>query len=415
MLRDAVVVAAVAVLTVQGLRRWYGDRYLVPSDSMQPILFGDPQLGDVVFVDKTVRADAVARGDLVVVADPLRPGHQLVKRIAASGDEKGKTWINIKNGDIYLGDSRQQMGREVKEPAAAMSRSVTWGLLGGGAYAMQVLDLRAVSTRSESAPATHAVVSSTGPWHLPPLESSLANVRSAFRIRAHDARHKNTDDGVLPPGVIGSNRPVDASYLDLQGERSATGDSTAVIDCGIEVQFQNQPSVVLGSIDSTDFITTFVWHASGNTVSIWLDGESIYNATNVLADEWRGKMTFGRLDGRDFIMLDDAYTLPIVIPGKATSPLPRTWVHLGVVGEVTATITSMRVFRDVFATRATHELGVGEPRWPILVEPGHWFLLGDNSFSSKDSRQIGSVPTSAFMGVPSYVIGPWSRARRLTP
>src|SRR5690606_5653493 len=98
MLRDALVVAAVSVLTVQGLRRWYGDRYLVPSDSMQPTLFGDPVRGDVVFVDKFASRNSVGRGDLVVVDYPQRPGHQLVKRIAASGDEKGKTWINIQNG-----------------------------------------------------------------------------------------------------------------------------------------------------------------------------------------------------------------------------------------------------------------------------------------------------------------------------
>jgi hypothetical protein len=30
-LRDAVLVAIVALLTVQALRRWCGDRYLVPS------------------------------------------------------------------------------------------------------------------------------------------------------------------------------------------------------------------------------------------------------------------------------------------------------------------------------------------------------------------------------------------------
>jgi hypothetical protein len=411
MLRDALVVAAVAVLTVQGLRRWYGDRYLVPSDSMEPILFGHPENGDVVFVDKTVSKDSVGRGDMVVIADPRRPGHQLVKRIAASGDEKGKTWLNIINGDIFLGDSRQQMVREVKEPAAAMARSVTWGLAGGSAEARNVLDLLAARGAGQQP----ASASETGPWLLPPVESSLANVRSAFRIRAHDARHKNIDDGVLPPGVIGTNRPVDATFVDLEGHRDDAGSSTAVIDCGMEVQFENRPDVVLGSIDNTDFTTTFVWLAASNTVAIWLDGESVHNATNVLAEEWRGKLTFGRLDGRDFIMLDDVYTLPIVIPGKATSPLPRTWVHLAVVGEVTAQISSLRVFRDVFATRIHHEISVGEPRWPILVEPGHWFLLGDNAFDSKDSRQIGAQPASSFMGVPTYVIGPWARARRLQP
>jgi signal peptidase I len=51
MLRDALVVAAVAVVAVQALRRFGGDRYVVPSDSMQPVLNGDSLHGDVVFVD----------------------------------------------------------------------------------------------------------------------------------------------------------------------------------------------------------------------------------------------------------------------------------------------------------------------------------------------------------------------------
>ena len=62
LLRDALIVAAVAVLTVQGLRRWYGDRYLVPSDSMQPVLYGDPIDGDVVFVYKLADASSCGPG-----------------------------------------------------------------------------------------------------------------------------------------------------------------------------------------------------------------------------------------------------------------------------------------------------------------------------------------------------------------
>ena len=42
MIRDALVVAVISALTVQGMRKWVGDRYLVPSDSMQPVLYGDP-------------------------------------------------------------------------------------------------------------------------------------------------------------------------------------------------------------------------------------------------------------------------------------------------------------------------------------------------------------------------------------
>ncbi|HIE71784.1 MAG TPA: hypothetical protein EYP98_17285 [Planctomycetes bacterium] len=94
--------------------------------------------------------------------------------------------------------------------------------------------------------------------------------------------------------------------------------------------------------------------------------------------------------------------------------MPRTWLHVGVIGAAPASLSSVRVFRDVYSTRL-EELSVGESRWPIRIEPGHWFLLGDNSFDSRDSRHIGAVATSAFLGVPTRVIGPWSRARVLTP
>ena len=139
--RDALLVAAVAVLTVQALRRFCGDRYVVPSGSMQPLLYGDPERGDVVYVDKLADAGSCARGDLVVVENPSSPDHQLVKRIAASGDDAA-CWIDILRGDIWLGENPQQLRRDVKEPRAAMAQSVTWATTAGGPDASAKLDLR---------------------------------------------------------------------------------------------------------------------------------------------------------------------------------------------------------------------------------------------------------------------------------
>ncbi len=48
LLRDAVLVASIAVVTFLGLGRWFGDYYRVPSGSMEPTLHGDATSGDIV-------------------------------------------------------------------------------------------------------------------------------------------------------------------------------------------------------------------------------------------------------------------------------------------------------------------------------------------------------------------------------
>ncbi|MFN3243153.1 MAG: S26 family signal peptidase [Planctomycetota bacterium] len=400
MLRDAVVVAAVAVLTVQALRRWCGDRYLVPSDSMQPVLYGDPEDGDVVYVDKLASAASCRRGDLVVVENPAMPGHQLVKRIAASGDD-ALCWIDILKGDIWLGESKDRMRREVKQPRAAMERSVTWAVAGDSRQAHEVLDMRAAEAVQD------------GPWVLPPMARGLADVRSGFRVGAHEVRHREPADGVLPRGTIGTSQPVDATFLDAKGVRSLGGDDVSVADCGMELALSKRPKVLLLSIDSSDFATTFVWNGEGNTLQVWVDGRVVSEQNGVLQESWNGEVAFGRLDGRDFVMLGPTHEFVLETPGVSLLPRPRTWLHVGVVGEEDARIDRLRVFRDVFSYREpVNSIGEQSP-WPKFVRKGHWFLLGDNAFDSRDSRQIGDVPIDNFLGKPTYVIGPWGRARKL--
>jgi len=399
-LRDAALVAVVAVLTVQALKRFCGDRYIVPSDSMQPLLYGDPQRGDVVFVDRMSAASSRRRGDLVVVDSPEREGHQLVKRIAASGDDP-LCWIDIVHGDIWLGENAQQMRREVKEPREAMSRSVTWARAGGAEPAARLLDLSAAT----SSPA--------GGWSLPPMAASVAVARAAFGAERHAARHRADVGRVLPGGTVGTARSVDASFLDMVGVRRRGGEDVAVADCGMTVRFEGAPEVVLLSIDSTDFTTTFVWNAAQNDFRVWVDGHIVVRRTDVLDSRWAGEVAFGRLDGRDFLLLDEDHSYALESPGQTLSSRPQTWLHVGVVDARPAHIESMRVFRDVYAYREPIT-SVGEEKpWPKFVRPGHWFLLGDNAFDSHDSRHFGDVSAETFLGVPAAVIAPWSRARAI--
>ena len=401
LLRDALAIALVAVLTVQALRRWCGDRYLVPSDSMQPVLFGDPENGDVVFVDKLARAADCRRGHLVVVRDERQPDHQLVKRIAASGDVVGEQWIEIKKGDVWLGESAQRLQRVVKEPAAALTRAVPWGELPGTEDAAQVFDLRAAT--------------GGGPWQLPPMAELLAEARSSYRPRARRSRHRDPLTGVLPEGAVGSDRPIDCTFLDQHGVRSANGDDVPVIDCSMSLQVDEVPGTLLCTVDCSDGATTFLWTPGTRRAAIWSDARA-GKSVEVPPDQLATTITFGRLDGRDYLMLGDRTVLVVPLRTQPRSPKPRTYLHVAHVADRPLTIRSMRVFRDVYAWRQP-ELGpVGQAgSWPRYVAPGEWFLLGDNAFDSRDSRQFGPVAKSDFLGVPRCVIGPWSRRRWIQP
>ena len=399
-LRDAVLVAVVAVLTVQGLRRFCGERYIVPSDSMQPLLYGDPQRGDVVFVDRMSSAGSRRRGDLVVVDSPKLEGHQLVKRIAARGDDS-LCWVDIVQGDIWLGENAQQMRREVKDPRAAMSRSVTWARAGDAGPSETLLDLSAAASARG------------GRWKLTPMAANVAAARAVFAPERRAARHSADLGQVLPGGTVGTARFVDASFLDLAGVRRRGGEDVTVADCGMEMRFDNAPAVILLTIDSTDFATTFVWSATQNELQVWVDGRRVVRRADVLEASWAGYVAFGRLDGRDFLLLDDDHQYARETPKQLRSPRPRTWLHVGVVGAEAAYIESMRVFRDLYAYRdPVTSVGEAKP-WPKFVRPGHWFLLGDNAFDSRDSRHFGDVAAETFLGVPAAVIAPWSRARAI--
>ncbi|HZN41394.1 MAG TPA: S26 family signal peptidase [Planctomycetota bacterium] len=399
--RDAVAVAAIAVLTVQALRRWCGDRYLVDSGSMQPVLYGDPNAGDVVFVDKLASAEARRRHDLVVVEHPDKPGQQLVKRIAARGDDADARCIDIKRGDIWLGPDRQRLQRETKDPLLARSMRVRWASFRPGMDS-KLLDLRA------------AVVEDSM-LRLPAVSSSAVDTRVIFGEKARSQRRLGPSR-VVPTGFVGNDKPVDATYIDALGVRGAVGEDVGVTDCGMELEVLD-PTELLCSIDVNDEVLTFHWQPGG-CLELWRNGETVEGTRLPPTPKGAHRIEYGLLDDRAFFVVDgraDAMLvfarrsdwLPVVDPGSGWAP--RCFVHIGVVGDRPLCITSLHVFRDTFAVR--EPLAV----LPCTLEPGQWFLLGDSPFDSRDSRHFGPVSASKFLGLPRVVLGPWPRCRWLCP
>ena len=65
----------------------------------------------------------------------------------------------------------------------------------------------------------------------------------------------------------------------------------------------------------------------------------------------------------------------------------------------------MRILRDLYYTNAGR-FGTSEP---VLLGPDEYFLLGDNSSVSTDSRQIGPIQARRLFGRPVAVLWPAPR------
>jgi hypothetical protein len=411
MLRDAVLVAAVAVVAFQALRRWGGDYYRVPSGSMEPVLHGEPQHGDIVFVAKFASAAACRRHDLVVVAHPQEPRQQMVKRIAARGDDPEACCIDIRDGDVWLGPDRQRLQREQKDPLESRSLRVPWTAWPARApHDVPLLELR------------HARVVGTT-LALPSVAGRGDELRGLLLPEARAERRRDIERGTLPTGFVGTARPVDASYTRPNGERSREGDDAPVVDCGMDLQVTAPVDELLCTVEIRNEALTFHWQPPTGRVTLWRDGVDV--ETKMLpVFSGAHRIEFGRLDGRMFFVVDgrrDALFLVGRQPGwqgpegGSMVPVgPRSHLHFAPAGARELQLASIEVFRDVHAHRE-RILGMpGMPSdWPRFVEPGHWFLLGDNTFDSRDSRSFGAVPASSFLGSPWFVLGPWPRTRWL--
>ncbi len=397
-------VGAVALLVFHLLRTWVAERYLVPTESMEPTLHGDRLRGDLVLVDKLglFRSHAVAslhRFDLVVVRDPDTPDGHLVKRLASAGDEE----LAIQDGDLFARPLGATSGfvRIQKQPIDHGDMRVTFyeypreGAVRPGEY----LSFDVVEGGTEIA----VPFGAAQPEHLGEPYEQEQRRRAAGGTPA---------GWRPPPHALRTTTPIDVSFLDTDGRRIAVGRGFDR-DVGIEIglAFHDAISGVCFALEHGERMSC-VTYARDGLARLRTGVEAVTEARGPALAGDHVDFAFGYLDGRLFLVVDGQLVLlhDAIESGDEPDGWPENALHFAVGGDgAPARITRVRLFHDV--VYRADAIAFAAPRY--RVEPDSVFLLGDNSAYSVDSRRRGAFPVSVLAGRPLAVIGPTRRIRWL--
>jgi signal peptidase I len=378
LVRTAWSLGALAVLVLL-VRGFVGDVYHVDSGSMEPTLWGAEGGGEWVFV--RYDRSPPQRQELVVVQ---RPGEDtpIVKRVLGLPGER----VQVSCGDVLINGQRlradeprpawvpvyDQARRPLEDafPVAESQRSA-WTVAGAAAR----LDARAVQRDANR---------------------GLLFLQDAFG-----------DDYLGPDGALvhGTGQANDARFE-------------------AEVEFQDAGSQLrVGLSEQGDQFQALVRPLDGGRCDLALVRRNAKDGSVMLASarvDWpageRRRLAFENRD--NVLRLEVAGLAPLVAGYRENAPHPsdqrqeglsygwRVWFG-GEQGRFE--FRGVRVLRDLcYAERGA--FGVGTP---CELGPDEFFVLGDHSSQSRDSREWGPVHEAELVGRPVAVVWPPARWRRL--
>lgn len=345
---------AIAVVMALVIRHYSVEAFKIPTDSMKPTLFGDQkdprepqkiaQGGDRILVDKTAYryGGEPERWDVVVFRYPLNISKNFIKRLVGLPGEH----VEIRNADIFVNNVIQRKPARIQE--------AVW------------IPLEGPGSRLPT-------VGRVGPWTVP--SRGAKKEEEALRITG--------EADVRVPADFGA----DNEFLLTNQEQCRAWD----IRVSMRARIEGSGGLLKIRITHPSRGQTFtaVLPSEGATMEAGLElpGE-------VTVEEWEKREPGFRLEpGRfhrvSFHHVDASLALRVdgrLVAGVRIAPPGRfessgaaastldLWASKG----TAARIEGARLFRDIhYENRDTFDVRIPE---------GHYFMLGDNSKFSKDSR-----------------------------
>ena len=364
--RDNVEALTVAIVLAIVLKYFVVEAYKIPSPSMQPTLMGSPETGvfDRILVDKlSYHVRAPERFEVAVFRYPLERSKSFVKRIVGVGPEE----FTIRSGDLWHRASAAEPWQILRRP-----RAVLLGML-------RALDL---GPPPDGAPSR---------WRpLGAAELAWSSAGRELRARgpgtarfAHDryALESFVDsyaDG-YPPGLAGDVRWTKPAGMNEVGDVRVEGLVRALE--GLE-----HVAVVLTEGERTYRLVLPGPAAPASAApSLEVEGLAPSAGTPARASAEAFRLPAGRAVRFAFQNMDDELAFELDGHTLLTLPVPeaeraRSALCLQVEGSG-ADFAELQVWRDVYYTSDR----LLEPS--IWIPEGSYYMLGDNTQDSSDSRE----------------------------
>jgi signal peptidase I len=387
------------------LKFFVADVYRVDSGSMRPTIFGGRDRADgeedtehvLVLYGRQLEPE---RFDLVVIRSP-DGSKPLVKRACGlPGDD-----LMIRDGDLFI--RRERLPADAPRPApvpvyddryldatrffshrrdGSVNRVGGEWVVDGGAQPPESPLFYHPELRDDYLDRQHRRVPGV-------VEVNDAVLELEFRIEAPLARQKlhfqlveegDTFEVVLAAGAGASLRLVRRNARTIQERRDPGSDAFSaggltMEDVPVELEPDRWYALSFANIDN---------HLRVRCAALGVDVRQSYGEN----EPWPAKLPAGR---------------------KALGPRVSFGVEAG-----RARFRAVRILRDFYYTDdGSFAVGLHpenpRPPAPVSLGPDDYFLLGDNSAASTDSRHFGPVKAAQILGRPVAVV--WPRPRWLRP